>query len=239
MTDADDLLVRVQDDCHARLLQHAELADVAIIQERRATTEQELAKLLSTLKGRSGKIGVAILVQRPMFYPEADNSSLRGQLVQAFTVIEHPTLNRGSQGTQKTAEALAIEVLRLFHFAACSVPQQTFSALPSGAIIPDDTLDGLNAWEVRLALQVSPGRGLRCGTPLIDPDSGDGSAEVTLTCATSGAAIFYTTDGSYPSSQNEAARKYLVPFAPGAVTLRAAAELDGYQQSSVAQVTFS
>ena len=72
---------------------------------------------------------------------------------------------------------------------------------------------------------------------------GPGPATVTLTCATAGAAIWYTTDGSYPGSNAAAcptALLYSVPFAVLAgQTVRAAAELTGYQQSqAISQVIY-
>lgn len=233
-----DLLYRVQEDTYGRILAHAWFADVAVILERRAYTDQEISKLLGTVKGRAGKVGAAILVQRPVFFPGSDDSSGRGQLVQAFTVLEHPTLNSGSQGTGKSAEEIAIEIFMLFHMANASLPEQAFSAFPGGAIVPDDSFPGLNAWEARFQLYTSPGRDARCGTPLIDPDSGAGSQSVTITSATSGAEIYYTLDGTYPRSGN--GTLYSAPFQPGSgKTVRAVAYKSGLQASNLAQATFT
>lgn len=233
-----EIILRVQEDNYNRCLAHAWFADVAIMQERKAYTTDEIAKLLSTVKGRSGKVGLAILVQRPLFTPASDDASLRGRIVQAFTILEHPTINAGSIGTGKSAEEAGIELLNLFHLAASAVPSQCWSALPEGAMVPDDSFDTLNAWETRLQLFASPGRTERCGPPLIEPDSGLGTQEVTLSTATAGAAIYYTIDGTYPRQGN--GTLYAAPFVPGAgVLLRAAAEKAGLQQSSVSSVQFS
>jgi len=47
--------------------------------------------------------------------------------------------------------------------------------------------------------------------PTLSPNSGAyvTSVEVTILCATAGAAIYYTTDGSIPT---EASTQYTVPF---------------------------
>lgn len=237
MSTVRDLLLRVQEDCYSRILAHAWFADVAAILERRAHTEQEIHKLLSTVKGRGGKVGAALLVQRPVFFPGPDDRSGRGTLIQAFTVLEHPTLNAGDLGTGKSAEEIATELFLLFHLAAVSLPNQAFDIAPGGSIVPDDSFPGLNAWEVRFALRTSPGAEPRCGQPLIEPDSGAGSQSVTLTTATSGASIYYTLDGTYPRAGN--GTLYSAPFAPGAgKTLRAVAYKSGVQASNLAQVTF-
>jgi hypothetical protein len=52
--------------------------------------------------------------------------------------------------------------------------------------------------------------------------------------------IWYTTDGSYPSSANAAAIQYSAPFAQAtAATIRAAAEKVNLQQSNVRELTLS
>jgi hypothetical protein len=60
--------------------------------------------------------------------------------------------------------------------------------------------------------------------------------EATLTCATSGATIFYTLDGTYPGSGNSAAVEYSAPFAVSSgQRIRTSAEkkADGYLGSRI------
>lgn len=236
------LLLRAQNDAYGRVLAHPYFNDIAVILERKALTSAEIAKLLGTVKGRSGKVGAAILVQRPYYFPSADDASARGQLVQVFTALEHPTLNTSSIGTGKTAEEIALELLRLFHFCAATVPTQVYSALPAGAVLPDDSFEGINAWATRVQMFADLGRPDRCGVPLISPDEGAAPQTITLTCATPGASIYYTVDGdSFPSSANTpAATLYTVPFQlAAAATVRATAQKSGMQQSGMAEATFT
>ena len=235
------MLRRVQLDCYGRALAHAYFSDVAVILIRTAQTAEEIGKMMGTLKGRGGKVGAAILVEQPRFFPESDNLAVRGQIVQAFTVLEHPTVNVSSIGTGKTAEELAIELFILFHGCPASQPSQVFTGFPSGAVVPDDSYTGLNAWVARFQMFGSPGRPERCGLPLITPDEGAVPQTVTLTSATSGAAIYYTTDGSYPSSVNvPASTLYTAPISiAAACTLRCKAEKTGLQQSGIAQSSFT
>ena len=76
-------------------------------------------------------------------------------------------------------------------------------------------------------------------TPTITPPGGDFSAsvQVTLACATSGASIRYTTDGSDPTSGSPV---FLVPFTlTSSATVKAKAFASGYNASGVASASFT
>lgn len=75
-------------------------------------------------------------------------------------------------------------------------------------------------------------------TPVITPAAGSSSSdtvEVTLTCATGGASIYYTTDGTAPTKESTL---YTAPFTitlnGGKVTVKAIAVKDGMADSAVA-----
>lgn len=222
-----------------RILAHVPLATVAAILEREAVTEAAVKQMLTARNQRGGRVGLCIIVMRPTFVPDGDDSSLRGTLYQDFISIENPSINFSIQGTRIPAETCALELFQLFAFAPLGAnSKQVYSAAPDGAVVPDDTFDGFNAWRTRLQAKVACPSDTRCGPPLIDPDSGAGSQTVTLTTATSGAQIYYTLDGSYPRQGN--GTLYTAPFVPGAgKTLIAAAQKTGLQQSGLSQVIFS
>ncbi len=76
-------------------------------------------------------------------------------------------------------------------------------------------------------------------TPVISPESGNftETQQVTITCATSGATIYYTTDGSTPTTSSTA---YSAPFTVSqTTTVKAIAVLNGYTDSEVAEATFT
>ena len=78
-------------------------------------------------------------------------------------------------------------------------------------------------------------------TPVISPNGGNFTAAqaVTITDPQAGASIYYTTDGSTPSSSSTA---YTAPFeisAAGATTVKAIAVLTNYPNSAVASATFN
>jgi hypothetical protein len=71
-------------------------------------------------------------------------------------------------------------------------------------------------------------------TPVINNQAGT----ITLTCATSGAAIFYRTDGKQPNPRvGSGSVLYSAPFVVSAgVTIKTRAFLAGYQDSAIAQI---
>ena len=80
-------------------------------------------------------------------------------------------------------------------------------------------------------------------TPEIEADGADGKnqagewideADVTITCATSGATIYYTLDGSDPTDQSS---EYLAPFTVNTTTtVKAIAVNDGMNDSAIASL---
>ena len=77
-------------------------------------------------------------------------------------------------------------------------------------------------------------------TPVISPAGGAvlSGQKVTITDGTSGAAIYYTTDGSTPSATN--GTLYGAPFAvTSAETVKAIAVASGYNNSAVASATYT
>ena len=75
-------------------------------------------------------------------------------------------------------------------------------------------------------------------TPVIRPQSGTiGPQTVVISDTTSGATIYYTTNGSTPTTSSSL---YLAPFLiPSTGTIKAIAALPGYSQSAVASATYT
>jgi hypothetical protein len=77
-----------------------------------------------------------------------------------------------------------------------------------------------------------------CATPVISPAAGayDGSVNVTITCSTPGNSIYYTTDGSTPTSGS-------TPYTPftvdSSLTVKAIAIASGYVNSAVASAAYT
>lgn len=233
------VLQRLQLDAEARLLADAYFADIAIILQRTGVTEKEIQRRLSTVAGRGGKVGACVIVLLPSGgVPDADLPGPRLALTQSFIVLVHPSINEGSTGTGKEPEDIALRVLQLFHHAALGYGSVLVGG--PGAIVPNDSFDGLTGFQINLDTFAGPVALTKVARPTISPSSGAAPQLVTLACATAGASIRYTTDGSYPSAQNANATVYAAPFnVAAATTVRAAAEKTGLQQSDVAQAIFT
>ena len=80
----------------------------------------------------------------------------------------------------------------------------------------------------------------QAATPVITPNSGEISVTdvISISCATEGASIYYTIDGSEPSAEN--GTLYAAPFTLAeAATVKAIAVAEGLDNSGVAEATFT
>jgi hypothetical protein len=104
-----------------------------------------------------------------------------------------------------------------------------------------------NGWPARGALCASkaaynfiaPGSQPTAATPGISPNGGSltGAQTVALSCATPGSTMYYTLDGSTPTTSSTL---YAGPFAVGvSLTVKAIAVAGGYQPSAVASAAFT
>ena len=78
-------------------------------------------------------------------------------------------------------------------------------------------------------------------TPVITPTSGAvvSGQEVTISCATDGASIYYTTDGTNPSSSSTLYNPESKPTITAETTIKAIGIKDGLTNSSVAEASFT
>ena len=95
---------------------------------------------------------------------------------------------------------------------------------------------GFHAWVVKFGTPME----LPIPSQVAAPTMTEHAGTVTLACTTTGAAIYYTTDGSYPGSGSTTATLYSVPFIlTTACTLRSAAQKDGWQASNLVEANYT
>jgi len=79
-------------------------------------------------------------------------------------------------------------------------------------------------------------------TPVFTPESGTSLSvgdEITIACATEGASIYYTTDGSNPTAASEPYTGAAILFTGGTFTVKAIAVKDGMADSDIATATYT
>jgi hypothetical protein len=94
-------------------------------------------------------------------------------------------------------------------------------------------VEGLPRGFVEYAVVMKTAFGVGAVDKVATPGAEVAGASLTLSCATSGAAIYYTLDGSYPGPGNAEAVLYAgaVTLAAGVFTLRAAGHKAGLAAS--------
>lgn len=114
-----------------------------------------------------------------------------------------------------------------------------FSMIQSGTIRAIAVRSGLPDSPVAVSVITITNPGI-CATPVIAPGSGTygPSQMVSLSCTTSGAALYYTTNGNTPVVGTSFTKLYTAPFfQQNSATIRALAVKSGLQNSPVAVAT--
>ena len=211
---------------------------IAVLVEDELNLAETAKTALTALSGRDGRAGAVVILETPAATPMSTTEF--GPVMQGVRmnarVITHPEINQGPSGTNQStcriAEMVIGETIGFKPLTATS----PFMAAANG-YAPDreqalPTIDCLFTTSARL--DVAPEA---AATPRISQDAGSG--EVTLSCATTGAAIFYTVNGNKPICRaGSSGTLYTGPWTPLRGTrIRARAYLAGYYASAVAELT--
>jgi len=214
---------------------------VFVMRPRQAVSAMQIQELINnSLAGVASGNGIAIEVLMPSIERADEAGGIL--LFEPHTIVrvkENADINMGSQGSQIPCEEIALRVCATLEGF---LPQGYGAALSirKEAIVPCKDLPGLVAYDVCVRGRFAMPAPLKAVLPRI---SGDPAA-VALATATEGAAIYYTTDESYPWAGTLAnpgtGTVYTGPFptTPG-TKIRAAAFLAGLQGSDVAFATIN
>ena len=200
---------------------------------RRLITSYEVAGPAQLFSGRNGRSGLSVLVGMPALiveHPDVPEPDLTVRLPVRVHELRDTNMTPNT-GTMIPCETAAAQVLRTLHPLAieglCELyAERVFTK-------PVEEFEGIVSYEVlfkgRLPLASLP----RTALPQINDD---GVGNVTLVNVTAGAAIYYTTDGTFPGQGNGGAPIYREPFfmATGTV-VRWAAYATGMLGSDVGQ----
>ena len=207
MSQGTNILDRIQDDVFAVLKYAPAFAEANVIKADDGDIEAKVARAIATLEGGRGKIGLAMVVLQTEVVESAAN--LPGPTLgiqQEIQVIEHPLMNRGATGTGVRCSAAALTVLGALHLH-CVGDLLLFAE--KDPVKPFKVKPGFVSHVVTLKVRNA---GLDPVEKPADVAASISGTDATLTCATSGAAIWFTADGSYPAPDNEEATQYSAPF---------------------------
>ena len=240
----ETLLADIKADLASRLAADAYFSDIVVVTDRQGDIASKITRALSAISGKGGKCGVAAIVMQPVGKVVSGNVPIPTmELELAIRVVENVVINLGATGTQKDASSIArriVDVLHLYTAAGlCDLLQPK-----SPTIIPvEDPLASV-AYEVQFTARENQ-RGTRfdafkCAQVSMAAAGSALPYTITLACGTSGASIYYTTDGTYPSASNTTATLYATPFTiTTACTLRAGAVKTNLIASDVAYAVIS
>lgn len=233
----ESLILDQQLDFAGRLEGDQYFSDITVVVEDKDDISTMITNKLAELSAKGGKVGAGAIVQSPECDDEYPNV-LFGPLnvTWEFLALENRELNKLSNGTSKRAFAIARRIHRIMKQYRSEGVIETLVPL-SPCIVPV-SLPGLVAYAVRFACQESDDTAYqKCMTPVIIPAGGNAGDEVTITCATEFAAIYYTTDGTHPHEGN--GNLYAGPFnAPleGSLIKAAAHRVDWVDSNVVAKL---
>jgi hypothetical protein len=247
-------LIQVQDDLYGILMSAPQLATVNIVEERKSLLNSEIRIDAIWQTVRNGCSGNGLLIEIPDILCDSESVTGPPQQVElsfvsyqngdaAFTPSGNAPTGVTVAGSGLFAEQIEqylVDILHLLNIGGIGTLRVTgrFSA-------PAREYDGVNARRTRIVM--TPRQTAQTPRTAIVTVLVNGGL-ATLACATAGAAIYYTLDGSFPSNPTAAidpvknvpvngnSRLYTAPFAVTAgQVIRAAAYLPGYNPGPIAR----
>lgn len=218
----DDDLYLLQKEVRGRLHNDAFFSDIKVMLVREGIDVEKVAADIGPHSKRNGKTGACAIVLMPTV--KGREGEAPGPLLNVevnVQVIESREFNNlASVGTGKSAERIGSNVLNILDMYAPSFGSSVMTAAGKLPMRPYETgVDDWVSYLVTLDFPLALGRTAKVARPGVSFNGG----EITLSCVTSGAAIYYTTDGEYPGPECDTATLYTVPFSPGPSSVLVAA----------------
>jgi hypothetical protein len=235
-------LADLQHELRDRLKGDSYFSDITVLAEREGEIQNKIDRALKAMTATGGKIGLAVVIG--VAAAQVNNADAPGPMFDdaSFEVLvfEHVLMNASASGTKKAAVDAAVRAAQVLHHYRPAPLGQTLycdkAALTYEGLRDESTV----VYKIRIRVPANHDVLDKVAIPSISSTGTATPQTVTLSCGTSGASIYYTTDGSYPRSGNTAAPLYSTPFVLSqAATLRVVAFKTGYVASDAAAVVFT
>lgn len=209
MSDALEVIDRLPKEIGARLEADEYFIDLPVVVYEELNVESELQFKQAVLTEKNGKIGAAVVVLQVV----ADDLHRGIQfgpmtLYPAVQVIEATELNRGPNGTGKSARQIARrvrDVIKCFGATGLVIDMKPDKPCIEPVEMAEKLGRNLKSYGVYFqCLEQTDQVPSQVGKPECDLSTG----QIVLASPTMGAVIYYTVDGSYPSAANSQARLF-------------------------------
>lgn len=240
-------LVSLQNDLFGLLMSAPALNSVNIVLERKLLGQSEIQLDTVWQTVRNTRSGTGILIEMPTVEVPGEQAVGPKQNIRpSFVVFQNGdaalTPDTGSGLYAETLAQLVLDVLHMQEIQGIG----TLYAI-NRTIEPARDYEFINAYRVFLFLKSAQANQTNRTAPVTITNN---SGTVTLTCATSGADIYYTTDGSFPDKAaldpvsgaaiNISSKLYSTPFAVNTGdVVRAAAYAFGYNAGQIARTAIT
>ncbi len=243
--DAIDIIDRLPFELAARLECDPFFADIPVIVAEAGNIRLEMERKQAIVTEKAGKRGVAVIVLQLV----ADDMSKNLQfgpmiLYPSFQVIENVELNNDDAGVKKSHRKIARRIRDVIKNCNMRGLVQDMKA-GKPCIEPTDLTDlspALKGSQVNFeCLEVSTQDQVQVQEPTFVGVMNDNVPQLVISCATPGAAIWFTTDDTFPYNGDKAtfpgstAQLYTGPvnISEDGFIVRACAYLDGAVASGI------
>ena len=235
-----DVIDRLPAELAARLEADDYFTDIPVIIADDGDVKAEFDRRTAALASKTGKRGLAVIVLGMEADDDIPNLALGPmRLLPSFQVIELVSLNNTGKTCLQVARRIRdlVKSLQLQGLTTEFVPENPcIRSLNLSAQLGDTAV----AKQVNFATYEADGEELLvCATPAFAAVAGD-DPQFSLTSATSGADIWYSTDDSFPAPGRAGSALYTGPVTIlDTVTVRAAAYKTGCIASQVNRATLT
>jgi hypothetical protein len=243
-------LTQFQNEIVARLMADSYFADIPIISEREyaesldddtTTKTSAIQRVMQSLGPdpiKGTKTGACVIVHNP------DGTTIETtapipvtQANISISCLENPKTNISTTGTNLSADAIADRVQMDCHLLSIEgVCLAIYPGDPAKESVEHPIAP--QCYEVKMsAILLNTDTRQKVAPVMITPRNAKAGINVTLSCQSYGASIYYTLDDTHPS---ELSTLYTSPISIAtAKTLRACAYLSGYVASDIARAEYT